>query len=33
MAAKNSPHLEIFKKKNIEVLLLGDRVDEWNVLI
>ena len=29
MAAKNSPHLEIFKKKNIEVLLLGDRVDEW----
>ena len=31
MAAKNSPHLEIFKKKNIEVLLLGDRVDEWMV--
>ena len=29
LAAKNSPHLEIFKKKNIEVLLLGDRVDEW----
>jgi molecular chaperone HtpG len=29
MAAKNSPHLEIFKKKGIEVLLLGDRVDEW----
>ena len=29
MAAKNSPHLEIFKKKDIEVLLLGDRVDEW----
>lgn len=27
--AKNSPHLEIFKKKNIEVLLLIDRVDEW----
>ena len=31
MAAKNSPHLEIFKKKDIEVLLLGDRVDEWMV--
>jgi molecular chaperone HtpG len=29
--AKNSPHLEIFKKKNIEVLLLSDRVDEWLV--
>ena len=29
LAAKNSPHLEIFKKKNIEVILLGDRVDEW----
>ena len=29
LAAKNSPHLEIFKKKKIEVLLLGDRVDEW----
>ncbi len=28
-AAKNSPHLEIFKKKEIEVLLLSDRVDEW----
>lgn len=28
-AAKNSPHLEIFKKKGIEVLLLGDRIDEW----
>lgn len=28
-AAKNSPHLEIFKKKNIEVLLLIDRIDEW----
>ncbi len=27
--AKNSPHLEIFKKKGIEVLLLTDRVDEW----
>ena len=28
-AAKNSPHLEIFRKKDIEVLLLTDRVDEW----
>lgn len=28
-AAKNSPHLEIFKQKEIEVLLLSDRVDEW----
>jgi molecular chaperone HtpG len=28
-AAKNSPHLEIFKKKGIEVILLSDRVDEW----
>ncbi len=28
-AAKNSPHLEIFKDKGIEVLLLFDRVDEW----
>lgn len=28
-AAKNSPHLEIFKKKGIEVLLLSDRIDEW----
>ncbi|MCZ6667328.1 MAG: molecular chaperone HtpG [Gammaproteobacteria bacterium] len=28
-AARNSPHLEIFKKKGIEVLLLSDRVDEW----
>ncbi|MDF1588419.1 MAG: molecular chaperone HtpG [Gammaproteobacteria bacterium] len=28
-AAKNSPHLEVFKKKGIEVLLLTDRVDEW----
>ena len=28
-AAKNSPHLEVFRKKNIEVLLLTDRVDEW----
>ena len=30
-AAKNSPHLEVFKKKGIEVLLLIDRVDEWLV--
>jgi molecular chaperone HtpG len=28
-AARNSPHLEIFRKKGIEVLLLSDRVDEW----
>ncbi|NIB41351.1 molecular chaperone HtpG [Pseudomaricurvus alkylphenolicus] len=27
--AKNSPHLEALRKKNIEVLLLSDRVDEW----
>jgi molecular chaperone HtpG len=30
-AAKNSPHLEVFTKKGIEVLLLNDRVDEWLV--
>jgi molecular chaperone HtpG len=30
-AAKNSPHLEVFNKKGIEVLLLTDRVDEWLV--
>jgi len=30
-AAKNSPHLEVFRKKGIEVLLLSDRVDEWVV--
>ena len=30
-AAKGSPHLEIFKQKDIEVLLLSDRVDEWMV--
>jgi len=30
-AAKNSPHLEIFRKKGIEVLLLSERVDEWMV--
>jgi molecular chaperone HtpG len=28
-AAKSSPHLEIFRKKGVEVLLLTDRVDEW----
>lgn len=28
-AANNSPHLEVFRKKEIEVLLMGDRVDEW----
>jgi molecular chaperone HtpG len=28
-AAKNSPHLEVFRKHGIEVLLLGDRIDEW----
>ena len=28
-AAKHSPHLEVFRKKGIEVLLLSDRVDEW----
>ena len=28
-SAKNSPHLEIFRKQKIEVLLLSDRVDEW----
>lgn len=30
-AARNSPHLEIFRKNGIEVLLLSDRVDEWLV--
>jgi molecular chaperone HtpG len=30
-AAKNSPHLEIFRKRGVEVLLLSDRVDEWLV--
>ena len=29
VAAKNSPHLELFNKKGIEVLLLSDRIDEW----
>lgn len=31
VAAKNSPHLELFNKKGIEVLLLSDRIDEWVV--
>ncbi|WP_419844043.1 molecular chaperone HtpG [Actinobacillus pleuropneumoniae] len=31
VAAKNSPHLELFNKKVIEVLLLSDRIDEWVV--
>lgn len=30
-AAKNSPHLEVFRKKGIEVLLLSDKIDEWLV--
>ncbi|RYU62974.1 molecular chaperone HtpG [Methylolobus aquaticus] len=30
-AAANSPHLEVFRKKGVEVLLLHDRVDEWLV--
>jgi molecular chaperone HtpG len=30
-AAKNSPHLQVFRRKGIEVLLLSDRVDEWLV--
>jgi molecular chaperone HtpG len=30
-SAKGSPHLEIFNQKDIEVLLLSDRVDEWKV--
>jgi len=29
--AKNSPHLEVFRKKGIEVLLMSDRIDEWLV--
>ena len=29
--AKNSPHLEVFRKKGIEVLLLSDRIDEWMI--
>jgi len=28
-AARNSPHLEVFRKKDVEVLVLTDRVDEW----
>jgi len=31
LAAKNSPHLEVFRKRGVEVLLLSDRVDEWLV--
>jgi len=31
LAARNSPHLEIFRKRGIEVLLLHERVDEWMV--
>src|SRR5258708_8350705 len=31
LAAKNSPHLEIFRKRGLEVLLLSERVDEWLV--
>ena len=31
LAAKNSPHLEIFRKRGVEVLLLSERVDEWLV--
>jgi molecular chaperone HtpG len=30
-AARNSPHLEVFRKKGVEVLLLSDRIDEWLV--
>lgn len=30
-AARNSPHLEIFRAKGVEVLLLADRVDEWMI--
>jgi molecular chaperone HtpG len=30
-AAKNSPHLEVFRKNGVEVLLLADRIDEWVV--
>ncbi|VAW54034.1 Chaperone protein HtpG [hydrothermal vent metagenome] len=29
VSAKNSPHLEVFKRKGLEVLLLSDRIDEW----
>ncbi len=31
VAAKSSPHLEIFRKKDVEVLLMYDRVDEWAI--
>ena len=29
VTAKNSPHIEVFRKKGIEVLLLSDRIDDW----
>jgi len=31
LAAKNSPHLEVFRKEGVEVLILSDRIDEWLV--
>jgi molecular chaperone HtpG len=31
LAAKNSPHIEVFKKKGIEVLCMTDKVDEWSL--
>jgi len=31
LTARNSPHLEVFRKKGIEVLLLSDRIDEWMI--
>ena len=31
VAAKNSPHLEVFRRKGLEVLLMSDRIDEWLV--
>ncbi|NVJ66999.1 MAG: molecular chaperone HtpG [Gammaproteobacteria bacterium] len=31
LAAKNSPHLEVFRKKGVEVLLMSDRIDEWTM--
>src|SRR5690606_8877797 len=30
-SARNSPHLEVFRRKGIEVLLLSERVDEWMI--
>ena len=32
-AARNSPHLEVFRKLGVEVLLMSDRVDEWVVSV